>query len=90
MVWSYVCETGKEYRKYYTSAFYQYFHFNAYSMYFLKCQNITSHVLMCVDSHSWRTLSNCSMLDMYYFSSGPMRTIRQINEEAEFILHLLY
>lgn len=28
----------------------------------------TSHVLMCVDSHSWRSWSSCSMFDMYCFS----------------------
>lgn len=30
----------------------------------------TSHVLMCVDSHSWRMESSCSMLDIYCFSRG--------------------
>lgn len=30
----------------------------------------TSHVLMCVASHSWRMESSCSMLDIYCFSRG--------------------
>lgn len=45
----------------------------------------TSHVLMCADSHSWRTKSSCSMLDRYCFSGGKTGTIA-----THFVMHSCY
>lgn len=51
----------------------------------------TSHVLMCVDSHSWRSWSSCSMFDMYCFSEDQNERItRDPNTKVYWTIHIMH